>query len=138
MFAVKWFTDNQNVVHIVEAGSKKQHLQSIALSIFVTCFRQGIRLDMEWIPHSLNDKADYISRIRDYDDWKINPGIFSWIDAMWGPHAVNCFSHVDNTQLPTFYSRFWCPSSTAIDAFAVNWAGNINGWVPLIHLIGRV
>ena len=43
---VKWFTDDQNVVRIVEAGSKKQHLQSIALSIFVTCFRQGIRLDM--------------------------------------------------------------------------------------------
>ena len=65
---VKWFTDNQNVVRIVEAGSKKQHLQSIALSIFVTCFCQGIQLDMEWIPRSLNDKADYISRIRDYDD----------------------------------------------------------------------
>ena len=118
---VKWFIDNQNVVRIVEAGSKKQHLQSIALSIFVTCFRQGIRLDMEWIPRSLND---YISRIRDYDDWKINHGIFSWIDAMWGPHSVYCFAHVDNTQLPTFYSRFWCPGSIAIDAFTVNWAGN--------------
>ena len=63
---VKWFTNNQNVVRIVEAGSKKQHLQSIALSIFVTYFRQDIRLDMEWIPRSRNDKADYITRIRDY------------------------------------------------------------------------
>ena len=57
---------------------------------------------------------------------------------MWGPHSVDCFAHVDSTQLPTFYSRFWCPSSTAIDAFTVNWAGNINWWVPPIHLIGRV
>ena len=24
---VKWFTANQNVVHIVETGSRKQHLQ---------------------------------------------------------------------------------------------------------------
>ena len=93
---------------------------------------------MEWIPHSLNDKADYISRIRDYDDWKINPDIFSWIDAMWGPHSVDCFAHGNNTQLPTFYSGFWCPGSTAIDAFTVNWAGNINWWVSPIHLIGRV
>ena len=84
---VKWFTDNQNV-RIVQAGSKKQHLQAIALSIFTTCFRQGIQLDMEWIPRSPNDKADYISRIRDYDDWKINPDIFSWIDTMWGPHLI--------------------------------------------------
>ena len=117
---VKWFTDNQNVVRIVQVGSKRQHLQSIALSIFVACFQQGIRLDMEWIPCSLNDKADYISRIHDFDDWKINPQIFAWINSMWGPHLVDCFSHVDNTQLPKFYSRFWCPGSTAIDAFTVN------------------
>ena len=47
---VKWFTDNQNVVRIVEAGSKRKHLQSIALSIFDLCFKYGIHLDMEWIP----------------------------------------------------------------------------------------
>ena len=35
---VKWFTDIQNVVHIVEAGSKKQHLQVVALSIFRNVF----------------------------------------------------------------------------------------------------
>ena len=61
---VKWFTDNQNVVRIVEAGSRKPHLQQVALSIFKCCFLHGIHLDMEWIPRSLNDKADYISRIR--------------------------------------------------------------------------
>ena len=54
--------DNQNVVHIVEAGSKKEHLQVIALSIFESCLWQSIRLDVEWIPRSLNDKADYVSQ----------------------------------------------------------------------------
>jgi hypothetical protein len=135
---VKWFTDNQNVVRIVEAGSKKQHLQIIALSIFETCLQQSIRLDMEWIPRSLNDKADYISRIRDFDDWSINPQFFSWIDSLWGPHSVDCFAHVDNTQLPNFYSRFWCPGAAAIDAFTVNWSDDVNWWVPPISLIGRV
>ena len=135
---VKWFTDNQNVVRIVESGSKKQHLQVIALSVFKTCLQQGIRLDMEWIPRSLNDKADYISRIQDFDDWSVNPQFFSWIDSMWGPHSVDCFAHVDNTQLPKFYSRFWCPGATAVDAFTVNWSGDVNWWVPPISLIGRV
>ena len=60
---VKWFTDNQNVVRIVESGSRRQHLQLLALSIFEMCFRHSICLNMEWIPRSLNDKADYISRI---------------------------------------------------------------------------
>ena len=57
---------------------------------------------------------------------------------MWGPHSVDCFAHVDNTQLPKFYSRFWCPGSTAIDAFTVNWANDVNWWVPPIYLISRV
>ena len=57
--AIKWFTDNQNVVHVVQVGSRKPHLQDGAMSVFETCFQHGIRLQMEWIPHSLNDKADY-------------------------------------------------------------------------------
>ena len=63
-------TDNQNVVRIVQAGSRRNHLQFLALNIFETCFEFGIRLDMEWIPRSLNDKADYVSHIQDFDDWK--------------------------------------------------------------------
>ena len=34
---VKWFTDNQNVVRIVQVGSKKPHLQEGAMAIFQTC-----------------------------------------------------------------------------------------------------
>ena len=135
---VKWLTDNQNVVRIVEAGSKKQHLQIIALSIFESCFQRGIRLDMEWIPRSLNDKTDYISRIQDFDDWSISPQLFSWVDSLWGPHSVDYFAHIDNAKLPKFYSRFWCPGSSAIDAFTVNWADDMNWWVPPFNLVGRV
>ena len=64
---------------------------------------------------------------QDFDDWKISPALFAMVDAMWGPHVVNCFAHVDNAKLPTFYS-------TAVDAFTVNWAGQINWWVPPVHL----
>ena len=135
---VKWFTDNQNVVRIVEAGSRKQHLHCIALQIFETCFRNCIRLDMEWIPRTLNEKADYISRVQDFDDWRVDPQLFATIDSLWGPHSVDVFAHVDNTQLPRFYSRFWCPGAIAVDAFTVNWAGEVNWWVPPVHLVGRV
>ena len=36
---------------------------------------------------------------------------------------MDCFAHVNNTQLPTFYSRFWCLGSAAIDAFTVRQLG---------------
>jgi len=29
--------------------------------------------------------ADYISRIVDYDDWMLNPAMFSELDTLWGP-----------------------------------------------------
>ena len=60
---VKWFTDNQNVVRIVQSGSRRQHLQDGAMSIFEVCLANNIRLDIAWIPRSLNDRADFISRI---------------------------------------------------------------------------
>ena len=60
---VKWFTDNQR---IVRAGSRRNHLQLTGLNVFKTCFKFGIRLDMEWIPRSLNKQADYVSRIHDF------------------------------------------------------------------------
>ena len=135
---VKWFTDNQNVVRIVEAGSKKQHLQAIALSNFESCLRQSVRLDMEWNSRSLNDKVNYISCIQNFDDWTINYQFLSWVDSMWGPHSVDCFAHIDNTHLPKFFSRFWCPGAIAINALMVNWAGDVNWCVHPINLVGQV
>ena len=41
-YTVKWFSDNQNVVRIVQHGSRKQHLQDGAMSIFETCFQHSI------------------------------------------------------------------------------------------------
>ena len=34
---VKWFSDSQNCCSIVNVGSPKPHLQSIAVKIFFTC-----------------------------------------------------------------------------------------------------
>ena len=35
--SLKWFTDNQNCVRIVQAGSMKEDLQNLAYSIFCIC-----------------------------------------------------------------------------------------------------
>ena len=44
--SVKWFSDNQGVVHIVSRGSRKLHLQDGAMAIFELCFQHGI---YKWI-----------------------------------------------------------------------------------------
>ena len=134
---IKWFTDNQNVVRIVKVGSKKTHLQDGAMCIFQTCMRYGIKLEMEWIPRRDNEVADYLSRIVDLDDWQINPNIFRRFNTMWGPHTVDRFASVSNTQLARFNSKFWSIGSEAVDTFTVDWAGEVNWWVPPLHMIIR-
>ena len=75
---VKWLSDNQNVVQIIQYGSKKSHLQEGAMSIFETCFQHSIKLVMNWVPRSENEVADYNSKLRDFDNWKVNPIIFQY------------------------------------------------------------
>jgi hypothetical protein len=118
---VKWFTDNQGVVSIITNGSKKPHLQDGALSIFEVCMQFSIKLEMVWTPRNDNERADFISRIVDYDDWKLDTSLFVQFDSLWGPHTVDCFASEHNCQLPRYFSRFWCPGTEAVDAFTVHW-----------------
>ncbi|CAC5399039.1 unnamed protein product [Mytilus coruscus] len=82
---IKWFSDNQNVVTIVEKGSMKPELQDIAMCIFENCLIHNISIDVVWVPRTLNEKADFISRIIDYDDWGIDEQLFMYVDSLWGP-----------------------------------------------------
>ena len=116
------FGDNQNVVRIVQYGSKQWALQSEALSIFAICVKNNIRIKPEWIPRAENEMADYLSRVVDYDDYMLNPAVFQWLDSLWGPHTVDRFADPKNAQVEWFNSKFWAPGTDAVDAFTCNWA----------------
>ena len=134
---VKWFTDNQGVVHIVNNGSRKEHLQDGAMAIFETCFQHNIKIEVEWIPRSENERADFVSRIVDHDDWGLDPSLFQVIDTSWGPHTVDCFATQYNALLSRFHSRFWVPGCEAVDTFTTNWRNELNWWMPPLYLVCR-
>jgi len=106
---VRWFTDNQNVVRIVQHGSCKPVLQAEALAIFSICVGNHIRIEPEWVPRDQNQIADYYSRLVDYDDYSLNPAIFEWLNSLWGPYTVDRFASAHNAQIARFNSRFWSP-----------------------------
>ena len=135
---VRWFTDNQNVVRILQVGSRKEHLQKVALDVFSLSMNNHIHLEPEWIPRELNEQADYLSRIIDFDDWKLDPAVFGVLEQVWGPHTVDRFASCNNAQLPRFNSRHWSPGTEAIDAFTSHWGGENNWWCPPIVLVPRV
>ena len=120
---IRWFTDNQNVVRIVLHGSRKPELQAEALSIFSLCVQNKIRIEPSWIPREQNAQADYLSRVVDFDDWRLNPAFFGALELKWGPHTVDRFADAYNCQLPRFNSRYWCPGSEAVNTFTCDWAG---------------
>jgi hypothetical protein len=85
-----------------------------------------------------NVLADRLSRLRDHDDWKLNPRIFREASAKWGVPQVNRFAIANNAQCERFNSRWGDPQSEARDAFTQVWRGT-HGWLnPPWGCIGRV
>ena len=48
----------------------------------------SIRLEVQWIPRTENEKADYISRLIDFDDWQITHDLFLRLEELWAPCTV--------------------------------------------------
>lgn len=58
------------------------------------------RLEPESIPRALNEKADRLRHIIDYN----NRQFFADIEEAWGIHSVDCLDIFHNRQLPRFNS----------------------------------
>ena len=107
---VKWFTDSQAAAKIIEVGSMKLDLHMMARNIFSTCMQSAIHLEVEWIPRSVNQQADFviISRLIDTEDWQITNAFYCFSRIFGG------FSTYYNHKLPKFFSRSWNPSSAGV------------------------
>ena len=88
---VNIFTHNLSAARIVSVGSFKVHLQSVALSIFCFCFSHGIALVAQWIPRSLDGRANLLSRFVDKYDWRVNPpyACFDWLMPNGVPNGIS-------------------------------------------------
>ena len=85
--SVTFKTDSQSAAKICKIGSMNAVLQHFAEAIFEICFSNNIKLNVEWIPRSQNEKADAISRLADaidVDDWKISDAFFKILDKKMG------------------------------------------------------
>ena len=87
---VKWFSDSQTACKIISVVSMRSDLHIIALKIFQICADNAIHLEIQWIPPTEIEKADFISRIIDIDDWQITRDCFEAIERLWGIHTVDC------------------------------------------------
>ena len=118
----------------------KEHLHQLAVDIFHTAKENNIETEVEWMPRSLNEKADYLSKIVDFDDWTVKDCyfhlyMFSSVNSYWGHCSEDCFAGYKNHKIPGFYSKFFNPGSLGVDSLAFSWAGETCWLVPPVSLV---
>ena len=74
----------------------------------------------------------------DPDDWRTTTAFFNEINMLWGPFTIDRFSTNENTKLPRFNSKFFCPHSDRVDAFSFSWEHENNYIVTPINVITKL
>jgi hypothetical protein len=117
--------DALNVYTILSKGSSaKAHLQSVCLDLFAFCSEHRIELRPKWLPREENERADYLSKVRDVDDFGLSADTFALVSRRFGPFTVDKFASELNTKLPRFNAFYWCPGAAAANCFTQDWGGD--------------
>ena len=81
---MKIFSDNHTAARVLSFGVFEVHTVggSKCLFVFFSCLvSHGSALEAQWIPRSLNGKADLLRRFIDEDDSPVNPYVSRVVEA---------------------------------------------------------
>ena len=133
-------SDNvSTVANINFQGGPSQQLTHAAWAIWSVALRNNITLTMRYLRGVDNVQADTLSRLQDNYDWQLHPAVFQALDEIWGPHTVDRFADLNNTQLPMYNSRYKDPQSSGVDALSQgNWVQHNNSVCPPFRLLPRI
>ena len=113
-----WETDNYAASLIVASGSNKAHLQALAEDIYNLTIKHSIFLHVKWISRHKNQIADALSKTYNFDDWETTDILLHYLNRLWDPFTIDRFADNKNTNLKKFNSKFLCPDTSQVDAFA--------------------
>jgi hypothetical protein len=117
------FVDAKNVETLWQkGGSSNPEHHAMILELYLAAEAAGITLEIQWVPREENTCADAISKFCDESDWKIALQIFRRLERRWGSPVVDLFASHLNMAVPRFFSRYWCPGTAGVDAFARDWS----------------
>jgi hypothetical protein len=141
---VDLFTDSLSASFIHANGGSQNRgpsgeldLHAQILAIERTTSEVSCDLRVVWIPREINEWADGESKREDSGNYSVSGVVFAAIVRRFGRLDVDRFADERNHMLPLFNSRWWCPGSAGVDAFAVSWAGVRNWLHPHPSIIGR-
>ena len=134
---VLWHSDNINATNIINIGSSKNHLQSLALDIHQLSLQSDIQIVSKWIPREHNTIADGISKYCDTDDWGVDNETFEYIQKKFGNFDIDRFASSSNNKVNRYDARFHCQGAETVNTFTANWKYDFNWLCPPITLIGE-
>ena len=72
------------------------------------------------------------------DDWYVTPDLFKMLTVRrWGVATIDRFASEKNLKTMKFNSKYLCPGTLGVDAFAFGWTEKFNWFVPPVYLIGK-
>ena len=101
-------SDSQTVSRVISAGSMRPELNIISQNVFKMFAKFqicAIHLEIQWIPRFGIERADFISRFVDIDDWKMTTDCFNVMDKLWGSLTVDSFANFYNRKIGKYFSR---------------------------------
>jgi len=122
--------DNMNAATIVEKGSGKFRLQNYAMLIDNFCRDKRIVLKPVWIPRCLNNVADIVSKMIDYEDYSVIDYFYQYVQELTGfvPN-FDRFANNWNAKCSQFNSLSYCVGSNGVNAFNYSWGGTAKNWL---------
>ena len=81
---------------------------------------------------------DELSKETDFGDYRLDGGSFQYIQDRFDRFNVDYFASEWSHHISCFYSRYWSPSCSGVDAFAQFWGFGFGFFHPPTKLIPRV
>jgi hypothetical protein len=137
---VQLVTDNiSTVAYINLLGGPSPALSCLATAIWATALEHGIELTATHLAGKRNIHADALSRDPSPYEWMLHPGLFKWLDRLWGPHTCDRFASLATHQIQHYNSLYWDPLSKGVDALAQpDWGSHNNFVNPPFWMIPKV
>ena len=95
-------------------------------------------IEAEWVPRPLNEKADYLGKIVDFDHWTAEDYYSHDATSSWGPCSLDCVASYKKHKIPRFYSKLFDPDSLGVNLLAFSWVRLTFRPVPPVSLVKNV
>ncbi len=131
--SAQYLTDSQVAATVLNRMGGNAELFPEVKAIWELCKGLDCELTAVWQPreHEQQRYADELSKLPDGSAWALQPAVFAQIEADLRQRGrrftidlfadeTNCKVR-DRTGAPQFFSRWWCPGTSGVDAFAQRW-----------------